>query len=70
MEKILPYFSRGVVVKGFGRGSKQLGIPTGIKIINTVNGAENSLNVVKAVAPMSTRKTVPPEHRTRDRLTA
>lgn len=24
-----PYFSRGEVVKGFGRGSKELGIPTG-----------------------------------------
>ena len=25
----LPYFTRGEVVAGFGRGSKQLGIPTG-----------------------------------------
>jgi len=25
----LPYFMRGEVVKGFGRGSKELGIPTG-----------------------------------------
>lgn len=25
----LPYFCRGEVVKGFGRGSKELGIPTG-----------------------------------------
>lgn len=25
----LPYFCRGEVVRGFGRGSKQLGIPTG-----------------------------------------
>lgn len=25
----LPYFCRGQVVRGFGRGSKQLGIPTG-----------------------------------------
>lgn len=24
----LPYFARGVVTKGFGRGSKELGIPT------------------------------------------
>lgn len=24
----LPYFTRGVVIKGFGRGSKELGIPT------------------------------------------
>lgn len=27
--KHLPYFCRGQVVRGFGRGSKQLGIPTG-----------------------------------------
>lgn len=25
----LPYFCRGEVVRGFGRGSKELGIPTG-----------------------------------------
>ena len=28
-ESCLPYFARGEVVKGFGRGSKELGIPTG-----------------------------------------
>jgi FAD synthase len=27
--KGLPYFTLGKVVKGFGRGSKDLGIPTG-----------------------------------------
>lgn len=27
--KHLPYFCRGEVVRGFGRGSKELGIPTG-----------------------------------------
>ena len=27
--KSLPYFCRGEVVRGFGRGSKELGIPTG-----------------------------------------
>ena len=26
----LPFFAEGVVIKGFGRGSKDLGIPTGI----------------------------------------
>jgi len=26
--KVLPYFASGVIVKGFGRGSKALGIPT------------------------------------------
>ena len=25
----IPYFANGEVVKGFGRGSKELGIPTG-----------------------------------------
>lgn len=25
---LLPYFAKGVVVKGFGRGSKELGVPT------------------------------------------
>ena len=28
----LPHFARGKVVKGFGRGSKELGIPTGKRI--------------------------------------
>jgi FAD synthase len=27
--KGLPYFTVGKVIKGFGRGSKELGIPTG-----------------------------------------
>lgn len=30
--KNLPIFVRGIVVKGFGRGSKELGVPTGNKI--------------------------------------
>ena len=25
----LPYYEKGLVVRGFGRGSKKLGIPTG-----------------------------------------
>ena len=29
MVKGLPHFASGIVVKGFGRGSKELGIPTG-----------------------------------------
>jgi len=29
IKSLLPYFVRGIVVKGFGRGSKQLGCPTG-----------------------------------------
>lgn len=33
LEGVLPYFSRGEVVKGFGRGSKQLGIPTGTRFL-------------------------------------
>ena len=32
MANIFPYFAKGKVVKGFGRGSKELGIPTGILI--------------------------------------
>ncbi len=31
-EKIFPLYFHGNVIHGFGRGSKQLGIPTGIKI--------------------------------------
>lgn len=30
----LPHFARGTIVKGFGRGSKELGIPTGKNIFN------------------------------------
>lgn len=29
----LPFFCRGEVVRGFGRGSKQLGIPTGERLV-------------------------------------
>jgi hypothetical protein len=29
-DRALPHFASGSVVKGFGRGSKELGIPTGI----------------------------------------
>lgn len=29
----LPFFCRGQVVHGFGRGSKQLGIPTGERVV-------------------------------------
>ena len=28
MESHLPFFARGEVIRGFGRGSKELGIPT------------------------------------------
>lgn len=41
--KSLPYFCRGEVVRGFGRGSKELGIPTGeltggvTKVLNNVH---------------------------------
>ncbi len=28
----LPHYAAGVIVKGFGRGSKELGIPTGIRL--------------------------------------
>lgn len=28
--KGLPHFAAGSIVKGFGRGSKELGIPTGM----------------------------------------
>lgn len=31
--KSLPYFCRGEVIRGFGRGSKELGIPTGESVI-------------------------------------
>lgn len=28
-KKSLPHYAAGIIVKGFGRGSKELGIPTG-----------------------------------------
>lgn len=28
-DNLLPYYAAGKIVKGFGRGSKALGIPTG-----------------------------------------
>jgi len=28
-ENVLPFYASGIVIKGFGRGSKELGIPTG-----------------------------------------
>ncbi len=34
MSDALPYFTRGTVVKGFGRGSKELGIPTGEYLVS------------------------------------
>ncbi|XP_071943350.1 riboflavin kinase-like [Antedon mediterranea] len=39
--KHIPYFARGEVVKGFGRGSKQLGIPTANFPIEVVNDLPN-----------------------------
>ena len=29
MKRFLPYMAQGKVVQGYGRGSKELGIPTG-----------------------------------------
>lgn len=36
-KKCLPHYAAGIIVKGFGRGSKELGIPTG----NFVNNRQN-----------------------------
>lgn len=33
-QSVLPYFETGKVVKGFGRGSKEIGIPTGLCLIS------------------------------------
>ncbi|CAK9809059.1 Riboflavin kinase [Anthophora quadrimaculata] len=41
--KNLPYFLSGVVVKGFGRGSKALGIPTANLEDEVVNNLPNDL---------------------------
>jgi len=38
LSKILPYYLSGVVCKGFGRGSKELGIPTANYSDELVNG--------------------------------
>lgn len=40
---VLPYYTSGVVVKGFGRGSKTLGIPTGIPTVRIECACENTL---------------------------
>lgn len=32
--KCLPYFVTGETIKGFGRGSKELGIPTGVYLLH------------------------------------
>lgn len=32
----MPFFLKGKVIKGFGRGSKQLGIPTGVVLCEYV----------------------------------
>ena len=36
MAAIFPFFAQGQVVKGFGRGSKELGIPTGDCEVNNL----------------------------------
>ena len=41
--RCLPYFTRGEVVTGFGRGSKQLGIPTGETDFDHLQGFPLSL---------------------------
>ena len=35
MASLMPFFMRGIVCRGFGRGSKELGIPTGSNFINS-----------------------------------
>lgn len=34
--KYLPYYMNGEIVKGFGRGSKELGCPTGMLSVTMV----------------------------------
>ncbi|KAL6267811.1 hypothetical protein P5V15_000883 [Pogonomyrmex californicus] len=42
--KVLPYFVSGIVVKGFGRGSKALGIPTANLPESVVNALPKDLS--------------------------
>lgn len=42
----LPFFAKGVVVKGFGRGSKELGIPTGMRVNTYYNTKFKPLKIV------------------------
>ncbi|EFN83892.1 riboflavin kinase [Harpegnathos saltator] len=42
--KVLPYFAAGTIVKGFGRGSKALGIPTANFSESVVNTLPDDLN--------------------------
>lgn len=43
--KALPYFISGTVIKGFGRGSKALGIPTANLPESVVNNLPEDLNI-------------------------
>ena len=49
LKSVLPYFTQGTVIKGFGRGSKALGIPTGINIafVNFIYFSLNFANELK-----------------------
>ncbi|XP_032681930.1 riboflavin kinase [Odontomachus brunneus] len=42
--KVLPYFTSGIIVKGFGRGSKALGVPTANLPESVINALPNDLN--------------------------
>ncbi|XP_066249734.1 riboflavin kinase [Euwallacea similis] len=42
--QVLPYFARGKVIKGFGRGSKELGCPTANFDEEVVNNLPEDLN--------------------------
>lgn len=50
----LPFFCRGQVVRGFGRGSKQLGIPTGERVAGPWSSGPWAGDPAAALLPLAT----------------
>jgi hypothetical protein len=55
----LPFFCRGQVVRGFGRGSKQLGIPTGERVAGPWSSRPWAGDPAAALLPLATSCAAP-----------